>query len=177
MRTEIDSEKPWVRSRRDEGFSLVELMVAVGIMGSLSVMAIPAYGRYQVKAIQAEAKTTLSSIHTAQELYYTENQEYAGSKTAEDTAAAIKTAIGVGLSTDAKYGFPSSGGGLRPAGTPDGTKYRAIIEAKNKLAGCVTVTGKDKWCMDQAKEMTNKGVATQSTVCATGDSVDGGVGC
>lgn len=49
-----------------EGFTLVELMVVVAIIGILSSIAIPNFKKYQAKAKQSEAKILLASVYTAQ---------------------------------------------------------------------------------------------------------------
>ena len=174
MRTEINSEKPWIGSRRDEGFSLVELMVAVGIMGSLSVMAIPAYGRYQVKAAQAEAKTTLASIHTAQELYFTEENKYAGSggSNAIDRATGMTGTIGITISADSKYQCQAN---CLDGEASKNNKYKALLVSRQNLAGCATQL--DQWCMNQNKAMSNDEAKSIDVCTNTSDQKDGGVGC
>ena len=52
--------------KNQKGFSLVELMVVVAIIGILASIAIPSYQKFQRRARQAEPKTMLSSIYTAQ---------------------------------------------------------------------------------------------------------------
>lgn len=55
-----------------KGFSLVELMVVVAIIGILAAIAIPAVSKYMAKARQSEAKTNLSSLYTAEKAFFAE---------------------------------------------------------------------------------------------------------
>ena len=58
--------------KTQKGFSLVELMVVVAIIGILASIAIPSYQKFQRRARQTEAKTTLSGIYTAQTAFIAE---------------------------------------------------------------------------------------------------------
>lgn len=51
------------------GFSLVEIMVVVAIMGILASIAIPQYQKYQRKSMQNEAKLLLSGIYTSERVF------------------------------------------------------------------------------------------------------------
>ncbi len=62
--------------QRSKGFTLIELMIVVAIIGILAAIAIPNFIRYQVKAKQAEATTSLKSIYTAQVSYFAETDSY-----------------------------------------------------------------------------------------------------
>ena len=56
--------------RRQDGFTLVELMVVVAIIGLLSAVAIPNFQKYQARSKTSEAKLQLSSIYTAEQSFY-----------------------------------------------------------------------------------------------------------
>jgi type IV pilus assembly protein PilA len=58
------------------GFSLVELMVVVAIIGILATIAVPNFQRFQARAKQASAKTELTGVYTAQKAFYVEYNSY-----------------------------------------------------------------------------------------------------
>jgi type IV pilus assembly protein PilA len=58
------------------GFTLVELMVVVAIIGILVSVAIPQYQKYQARARQTEAKITLGSVYTAETSFAVENSSF-----------------------------------------------------------------------------------------------------
>ncbi len=61
------------------GFTLIELMIVVAIIGLLAAIAIPNFQNYQCKARQSEAKYSLGIILTSQESYISEYDSYASS--------------------------------------------------------------------------------------------------
>lgn len=62
--------------KREIGFTLIELMIVVGIIAFLAVIGIPSYMRYVNKAKRSEATLNLGSIYTAQKAYWAENGTY-----------------------------------------------------------------------------------------------------
>jgi len=58
------------------GFTLIEVMLTVAIIGIMAAIAIPSMMRFQAKARQTEAKTTLGGIFIRQNLYWAERGRY-----------------------------------------------------------------------------------------------------
>lgn len=66
-----------INLKNQEGFTLIELMIVVGIIGILVAIAAPNFSKYQSKARQSEAKIALSAIYGAEKSFYSEYSAYA----------------------------------------------------------------------------------------------------
>ena len=58
------------------GFTLIELMIVVAIIGLLAALAIPNFMRFQAKSKQSEARANLKAIFTGQKAYYGDKNLY-----------------------------------------------------------------------------------------------------
>jgi prepilin-type N-terminal cleavage/methylation domain-containing protein len=58
------------------GFTLIELVVVLVIIGILSVIAVPMYRGYIRRAMASEGRTLVGVVHRSQQSYYAEHSTY-----------------------------------------------------------------------------------------------------
>lgn len=68
---------------RCRGFTLLELMIVVAIIGIIASIAYPSYTSHMADARRADAQGALTSFANAMERYYTDEGSYSGSTAAE----------------------------------------------------------------------------------------------
>jgi type IV pilus assembly protein PilA len=100
-----------VSLRNNKGFSLVELMVVVAIIGILAAIAVPNYQRFTAKSKQSEAKSNLSAVYSAERAFNAEWQTYQGGF----------AAIGYQPSGSLRYDHGFTANIALPANHPQGT--------------------------------------------------------
>ncbi|MCB0271689.1 MAG: type II secretion system protein [Bdellovibrionales bacterium] len=68
--------KKIVKCKTNQGFTLIELMIVVAIIGLLAAMAVPNFTKYKNKAKLAQSYSMMHDISTSQKTYYLENSIY-----------------------------------------------------------------------------------------------------
>jgi len=113
------------------GFTLIELMIVVAIIGLLAALAIPNFIRFQARSKQSEVKANLKSLFTAEKSFYQERDTY---------ACNIKS-IGFSPERGNRYRYTvnttpradedcsTSEGRATSAGTPAGTDGEVLADA------------------------------------------------
>ena len=120
-----------------KGFSLVELMIVVVIIGILAAVAVPAYFNHILRSRQADAYHNMLDIKAAQEMVYSLENKYAGPYTPLATANTLTKLLSFNYA-DTRY-FRYS-----VATTASGSAFVALAEGKfKKLAGNEICIGDD----------------------------------
>jgi len=94
-----------VEIKRQQGFTLIELMIVVTIVAILATIAYPHYTEQVTKTRRADAKTALLDLAARMERYFSENNTYA---TATIAAAPTTDVLSSTLSPENWYGLSIS---------------------------------------------------------------------
>jgi len=106
------------KKRDERGFTLIELMIVIAIIGILAAIAIPQFSAYRARSYNSAAQADLRNAATAQEAYFVDHDTYTTSETTLiGTTYGLYTsrnvAFGIVSADDSAYSMTSS----HPAGT------------------------------------------------------------
>ena len=121
-----------------QGFTLVELVIVIIIVGILSIVAVPIYRSYTLKAIGTEGKALMGAIASAQQVHYTEYGNF---------QALTKTTTDKKFGVDAKANkfFREFSIVTRKWGDNNGWEAMAFGDANTKAAGLTMAMSADDY--------------------------------
>ncbi len=160
-----------MKSLIQRGFTLVELMVVVAIIGILSAVAIPNFKSYQAKAKTSEAKLQLASIYQAETSLMSDYDSYGScliyaGYTSPALGKANYYAVGYKATTTTPNKIVSDNGGTGCIDTDlfsfDGSKKVASVNGLASTLDKVTGANTSTWAQ------------TTNGIIATGDNFNAG---
>jgi len=137
-----------------QGFTLVELMIVVAIIGILATLATGAFLSYQAKAKQAEAKINLAAIGVSAQAYYTEHDTYVTSFSSLGWSPNLVTRYAYWYNGEQAAGTPTSPDAGVNYGDPG-----AVATSNTFLAAAVgnidQDTSSDIWTYNEQRTLSN----------------------
>lgn len=178
-------------NRKQYGFSLVELMIVVGIIGILAALAVPKFQTFQLKARQAEAKAGLNMVATLVEAYVGADKTWsgaadvpilAGQDYSSSTSCFTNNPIGfkVNNCNNSRYSFTIAPNIPTPATGIFATAWEVADGGYNTIGvapgvrrvapGCPNITStQDQWTLELTKDLRNISSVTDAAVECSGN--------
>jgi type IV pilus assembly protein PilE len=79
-----------MNTHNESGFSLVELMIVIAIIGILTAIALPNYNDYITRGKVTEATSKISELGVRMEQYFQDNRTYVGAPACNNSAQGTK---------------------------------------------------------------------------------------
>lgn len=114
--------------KKAAGFTLIEIMIVVAIIGILAAIAYPSYQEYVLRGNRSEGQALLNDAAARQERYFSQNNGYITSQ-ADIAKLGLRNSSGTTVTSDTgKYALsvsnPNASGGYLLTATPQGAQTR-----------------------------------------------------
>jgi len=135
------------RGHRHGGFTLIEVMITIAIIGILTAIALPAYRNYIIRGKLVAGTNALANMRAQMEQYYQDNRTYATVSAPRIVAPCVANAVTASNSNPFNVGCSAA------SDAPTATTYTL------RATGTGVVTG-SVYTIDQGNNMTTAGLPT-----------------
>ncbi|WP_312224269.1 pilin [Stutzerimonas nitrititolerans] len=129
-----------MKAQMQKGFTLIELMIVVAIIGILAAIALPAYQDYTARSQMSEAMTLASGARTAVSEYYSAKGVYPSDNESAGLADATDITGNYVAQVEVANGLITAE--MKSTGVSEGIKGAELILSPTTTSGSVTWTCK-----------------------------------
>jgi prepilin-type N-terminal cleavage/methylation domain-containing protein len=98
MKQVISTKGSGHRPTATQGFSLIELLIVVTVLGVLASIAVPAYSNARIASLDTKAKSDLRNAMTALDMYMARNDTYPSTESELEASTGFIRSSGVSFS-------------------------------------------------------------------------------
>lgn len=124
------------RRTNQRGFTLIELMIVVAIIGILSAIALPQYEEYVLKGKLTEGMSLLSELQIRQDQYYQDNRTYLNGMTPRSAGQHFTTVSCVTANSGQTYTCTATAAGISYTYTVTEANAKTTTKPGGTTAAC-----------------------------------------